>query len=251
MNRVGMLEFVWLRLRRLPRSVWIAGALAMLILPALLIWLALSLFAGAWQAGSAWLGQSRDALQSALPANVELLARDLPNVDAALGALQSNAQQRVQEEVERLGAAIPASAEALQQGLIGAALPAGAESVRQLAQQGRASAQQAVSTLLAPARPTTDVRGEDPAGIERLPGFTRTAFARKGDRLKVSWVGAAPPAEVVTHYTQQLEAAGYQTRVLAANAHSETVEFESPQRTLTLAVRNDGRGGSELDWEVR
>ena len=135
MNRVGMLEFVWLRLRRLPRSVWIAGALAMLILPALLLWLALSLFGNAWQVGSAWLGQSREALQSALPANVEQLARELPNAQATLGTLQSEAQQRVKEEVERLGAAIPASAEALQQGLIGAALPAGTEGLRQLAQQ--------------------------------------------------------------------------------------------------------------------
>lgn len=31
---------------------------------------------------------------------------------------------------------------------------------------------------------------------------------------------------------------------------AETVEFESAQRKLTLAVRDDGRGGSELDWEV-
>lgn len=251
MNRVGLLEFAWLRLRRLPRSVWIAGALAMLILPALLLWLALSLFGNAWQVGSAWLGQSRESLQSALPASVEQLARELPNAQVTLGALQSEAQQRVKEEVERLGAAIPGSAEALQQGLIGAALPAGTEGLRQLAQQGRASAEHAVSSLLAPARPTTDVRGEDPPGIMRLPGFTRTAFAREGDRLKVSWVGAVPPAEVVTHYTQQLEAAGYQARVIAANAHSETVEFESAERKLVLAVRSDGRGGSELDWEVR
>ena len=113
------------------------------------------------------------------------------------------------------------------------------------------TAEQAVSTLLAPPRPTTDVRGEDPAGIERLPGFTRTAFARDGDRLKVSWVGAAPPAQVAAYYMEQLGAAGYQTRVLAANAQAETLEFESPQRKLTLAVRGDGRGGSELDWEVR
>lgn len=250
MNHVGLMEFAWLRLRRLPRSVWIAGGLALLLLPALLLWLAVSLFGGAWQVGSSLLGQGRDVLQSALPANVEHVMREMPNADAALGALQSDAQQRVQAEVARLGAAIPASAEALQQELLGGAVPAASESLRQLAQQGRAGADQALSSWLGSARPTTDVSGEDPPGIARLPGFVRTAFAREGGRLRVSWVGAAPHSDVVAYYTQQLGAAGYSARVLAASAQAETVEFESAQRKLTLAVRDDGRGGSELDWEV-
>jgi len=248
MNHVGLMEFVWLRLRRLPRWVWITGGLAMHIIPVLLLWLVLSLFGGAWQVGSAWLGQGREALQSVLPANVEQLAHDLPTTQAALGALQSEAEQRMQEQVERLRAAVPASAEALQQQL---GVPAAAEGLRQLRQQGRSSAEQTVSSWLAPARPSTDVRGEDPPGIARLPGFIRTAFTRLDDRLRVSWVGAAPHTEVVAYYTQQLSAAGYSSQVLAASAQSETVEFKSPQRKLTLAVRDDGRGGSELDWEVR
>ena len=195
MNHVGLMEFAWLRLRRLPRSVWIAGGLALLLLPALLLWLAVSLFGGAWQVGSSLLGQGRDVLQSALPANVEHVMREMPNADAALGALQSDAQQRVQAEVARLGAAIPASAEALQQELLGGALPAASAGLRQLAQ--RAGADQALSSWLGSARPTTDVSGEDPPGIARLPGFVRTAFAREADRLRVSWVGAAPHSDVV------------------------------------------------------
>ncbi len=250
MNSMGTMEYVWLRLRRLPRWIWIACGLAMLIVPALLLWLAISLFGGAWQAGSAWLGQGREALQSALPAEVKQLARELPNAETALGALQIEAQQRVQGEVERLRAAVPASAEALQQELVGGAVPAAAEGLRQLTQQSRASAEKAVSTFLGSARPSTDVSGEDPPGIARLPGFVRTGFSREENVLRVSWAGAAAHAEVTAFYTQQLTAAGYSARVLAANAQAETVEFESPQQKLVLAVRSDGRGGSEVDWEV-
>ena len=248
MNRVGVMQFVWLRLRRLPRSVWIAGITGLLLVPLLLLWMAFALFGGAWQMGSALLGQGREALENVLPAQVEQIARDLPNVDTAIGALQSGAQQRVQAEAERLRAAIPESAEALQQGLLGGSLPAATEGLRQLTQQGRAKADQAVSSWLGPARPSRDVSGEDPPGITRLPGFVRTAFTREGDQLRVSWVGAAPHTEVAAFYTQQLSAAGYSARVLAATGRSESIEFTSPERKLTLGVRDDGHGGSEMDW---
>lgn len=251
MKHIGVMEFVWLRLRRLPRSVWIGGALALLLVPALLIWMLLSLLGGAWQTGSAMLGQGREALQTVLPAEIGKLALDVPTVDATLGALQDGVQQRVQAETERLRAAIPASAEALQQELAGDALPAATEGLRQFVQQGRASADQALSSLLAPARPSTDVSGEDPPGVARLPGFVRTAFARDGSALRVSWVGAAPHAEVVAYYSQQLRAAGYRVRVVQAAADAQRVEFSSPQGTLTLDARNDGHGGSELVWEMR
>jgi hypothetical protein len=210
-----------------------------------------ALVGGAWQTGSTLLGQGREVLQTVLPADVGKLADELPTADTTLSALQSAAQQRLQAEAERLRAVVPASAEALQQELAGGALPAATEGLRQLAQQGRAGADQALSSWLGPARPTSDVGGEDPPGVARLPGFVRTAFARDGDGLRVSWAGAAPHTQVVAFYTQQLAAAGYSARVLEARADAEVIEFESSQRKLTLAVRSDGRGGSALDWEVR
>lgn len=250
MNRIGVMEFVWQRVRRMPAKVWIAAGFALLLIPALLLWLLVSLLGGAWQAGGALLGQGRAALEQALPAEVAQIARELPQ-GATLETLQTEAQQRVQAEVERLKAAVPASAEALQQGLAGATLPAAAESLRQLSQEGRAAADQAVSSLLGPARPTSDVGGEDPPGIERLPGFVRTAFARDGEALKVSWAGSAAHAQVVAHYTRELEAQGFRAQVLSADAGAEVVSFESSDRRLLLSARSDGRGGSELGWEVR
>jgi hypothetical protein len=110
---------------------------------------------------------------------------------------------------------------------------------------------QTLAPLLGRTRPAADVGGEDPPGVERLPGFVRTAFVRDGDTLKVSWAGSAPHAEVVAFYTRQLGAAGYRAQVLQAGTNSEVVSFESPERRLTLSARADGHGGSELDWEVR
>lgn len=250
MNRIGVKELLWQRIKRLPPKVWIAAGFALLLIPALLLWLVFAVVGGAWQAGGALLGQGRAALEQALPAEVAQIARELPQV-ATLETLQTEAQQRVQAEVERLKAAVPASAEALQQGLAGAALPAAAESLRQLSQEGRAAADQAVSSLLGPARPTSDVGGEDPPGIERLPGFVRTAFARDGEALKVSWAGTAAHAQVVAHYTRELEAQGYRAQVLSADAAAESVRFESDTRALLLTARSDGRGGSEVQWEAR
>lgn len=250
MNRINVKEMLWQRVRRLPAKVWIAAGFALLLIPALLLWLLFALVGGAWQAGGALLGQGREALQQALPAEVAELARELPQA-ATLEALQTEAQQRVQAEVERLKAAVPASAEALQQGLAAATVPAAAEGLRQLAERGRASADQALGSLLGPARPASDVAGEDPPGIARPPGFVRTAFARDGDTLKVSWAGPAPHAEVVAFYTGQLAAQGYRAQVLSADAGAEVVSFESRDRRLLLSARSDGRGGSELGWEVR
>jgi len=186
-----------------------------------------------------------------MPAETGQLTRELPAVAAALSGMHSDATQQLKAEVERVRAAIPASAEALSQELTGGVLPNATEGLRQLAQQGRASTQQALSQWLPPARPATDVIGEDPPDVERIPGFVRTAFARDGERLRVSWAGAAPHTDVLDFYTQQLGAAGYRPQVRQSGTESGVIEFASAQRSLTLAVRSDGRGGSELDWEVR
>lgn len=248
MNRVGVMQFVWLRLKRLPKSVWLAAGFALLLIPALLLWLVISLVGGVWQTGGALVDQGRTVLQQVLPAQVEELARELPP-SAALVALPAEAQQQLQAEVERLKSTLPASMEALQQDLAGAVLPAAA-AVQQLTEQGRTAADRALA-LRAAARPTTDVGGEDPPGVVRLPGFVRTAFARDGDTLKVSWSGAAPHAEVVAFYVQQLGTAGYRAQIVQADQSVEVVRFESSQRQLRLTARADAAGGSQIDWEVR
>ncbi|MBA2660934.1 MAG: hypothetical protein H0U74_01455 [Bradymonadaceae bacterium] len=249
MNRIDVAQPLWAHLKRLPRWVWISGGVALLLIPALLLWALLAMVGGAWQAGGAMLGQQRAALQTMLPEEVQRLARELP-MAGALQTLQTEAQQRAQAELDRLKSAIPSSAEALQQGLAGATLPVAAENLRQLSEQGRATADQALSTLLGGKRPASDVSGEDPPGVVRLPGFVRTGFVRDGDSLKVSWSGSAPHAEVVAFYTQQLSAAGYRAQVLQAGGSGEVVSFESSQRRLTLSARDDGRSGSEIEWQV-
>jgi hypothetical protein len=164
MNRIGVVTFLAQRLRHVPRSVWIAAGFALVLIPVLLLWLLFALVGGAWQAGGTLLGQGREVLQSVLPAELGELARDLPP-GGAVEALQGEAQQRLQAGFEHLQSAIPASAEALQQGLTGAAVPAATESLRQLMQQGQATVDQALAPLLGHARPAADVGGEDPPGV--------------------------------------------------------------------------------------
>jgi hypothetical protein len=248
-NRIEVAQPLWAHLKRLPRWVWIGGGLALLLIPVLVLWMLFALVGSAWQAGGAMVGQGREALQTMLPEEVQRLARELPAA-GALQTLQAEAQQRAQAELDRLKVAIPSSAEALQQGLAVAALPVAAENLRQLSEQGRATADQALSALLGGKRPAADVSGEDPPGVVRLPGFVRTAFARDGNALKVSWSGSAPHAEVVAFYTQQLGAAGYSAKVLQAGSSGEVVSFESAERRLTLSARDDGRSGSEIEWQV-
>ncbi|MBK8287184.1 MAG: hypothetical protein IPK97_21255 [Ahniella sp.] len=249
MSRSGMSGFVWQHLKRLPRSVWIVGGLALVLIPVLLVGLLVVVVGGAWQAGGALIGQGSAALERAIPADVAQLARELPEA-ATLESLKAESQQRMEAELERLKAAAPVSAEALEQGLAAAALPAATEGLRQWTEQGRASADAALGALLGPTRPAADVSGEDPPGIVRLPGFVRTAFVRDGESLKVSWSGPAPHAEVVAFYTAQLAAAGYKAQVLEAGVDSEVVSFESTDRRLTLSARKGSRGGSEIEWAV-
>ena len=243
MNSISAMGNILMWLRRLPRSFWIVSALVLMLVPVLLVWLLFSVFSGTWQAGSSLLGQSRETLNT-------VLTGEMPSTETTTGLLPSDVQERLQTEVDRVRAAIPASAEELQQKLAGVSLPAAMEDVRQTTEQGRAKVDQVMSSWLAPVRPTTDVGGEDPPGVTRLPGFVRTEFARDGDRLQVSLIGDAPHGEVVAYYKQQLIADGYSARVLKASAQAEKVEFESADRKLTLEARDDGRGGSELNWEV-
>jgi hypothetical protein len=177
MNRVGVLMFLAQRLKHVPRSLWIAAGFALVLIPVLLLWLLFKLAGGAWQAGGTLLGQGREVLQSVLPAEVEQLTRDLPP-GGALEALQGEAQQRLQAEVDRLQSAIPVTVEALQRGLADVALPAASESLRQLTEQGQATVDQALAPLLGPASPADDVGGEDP------PELSARADGRGGSEIE-------------------------------------------------------------------
>lgn len=120
MNTLGMMDFVWLRLRRVPRWAWISGALVVLLVPALLMWLLFTLVGGAWQSGSAMLLQEREALRSALPAAISDAQQAVPEAAAALRQLTGAAQAEVDAAIGDAQRTLPVAADALRQ-LTGAA----------------------------------------------------------------------------------------------------------------------------------
>lgn len=115
MNTLGVMDFLWLKLRRVPRWAWIGGGLVVLLVPALLMWLLFTLVGGAWQSGSALLLQERDALRSVLPAAISDAQQAMPEATAALRQLAGAAQTKVDAAIDDAQRNLPVAADALRQ----------------------------------------------------------------------------------------------------------------------------------------
>lgn len=115
MNRIGAMDFLWLKLGRVPRWAWISGALVLLLVPALLMWLLFTLVGSAWQSGSALLLQERDALRTALPAAISEAQQAVPEAAAALRQLAGAAQTEVDATIGDAQRTLPIAADALRQ----------------------------------------------------------------------------------------------------------------------------------------
>lgn len=260
MNRIDGVQYLWLRLRRVPRWAWISAGLGLLLIPVLLIWMAFALLGVAWQGGSSLVNQGREWLGLSLPQAQAQLEAALPDPKALIDQVVPDVQQQVQAQLQSAQAGLEQARNGLQavlpsaeQGLASAAagLAATRTQMETLLNQGRNSVDQALVGMLKAPLPTQDVGGEDPAEIPRLPGFVRTAFARDGEKLSVSYAGPAAHGEIVRFYRSALAPAGYESTVMAATADTEVVEFRSAERLLTLTARSDGQGRSALTWEVR
>lgn len=252
MNSVSIFEYVWMWLRRIPRSVWIGGALLFVATAALLIWLLMSLVSGAWQAGTSLVESGREKVTELAP-EINQLATGITGGGTAAEVLEQvgiapEQVAQVQTTVEQLRQTIPESAGMLQRELEGVIPPELVAQTREIAEQGRSRVQSTAEAWLGTPVPVSDVRGEDPPGVERLPGFVRTEFARDGERLRVVLVGETPFPEVVAHYERTLAAKGYETRVLQAGAEFEMLEFVSSQGTLTLRATREESGGTRIVW---
>lgn len=260
MNRIDGLQYLWLRLRRVPRWAWISAGLGLLLIPVLLVWLAVALLGTAWQGGASLVNQGREWLGLSLPQAQAQLEAALPDPKALIDQVVPDVQQQVQaqlqaakDEIQQASSGLQAVLPNAEQTLAGAAagLAATRTQMETLLQQGRNSVDQALAGMLKTPLPTQDVGGEDPAEIPRLPGFVRTAFARNGKSLSVSYAGPAAHGEIVRFYRSALAPAGYESQVMAATTDTEIVEFRSAERLLTLTARSDGQGHSALTWEVR
>lgn len=120
MNAINAMQFLRLNLRRVPRWAWISGALVVLLVPVLLVWLLFTVVGGAWQSGSALQQQQRDSLQSALPTAISDAREAMPEAAAALRQLAGAAQTEVDAAIGDAQRTLPVAADTLRQ-LTGAA----------------------------------------------------------------------------------------------------------------------------------
>jgi len=210
---------------QIPRWAWIGGALGLLLVPVLLLWLAFALLGSAQQAGSGMVEQARSW--------IGVVAPDvLREADAALAEVRQAAETLTPLATDPVGAA---------RSMADAKIAEAAAAVREpLAEAGTALG--ALAAL-----PTADVAGEHPAGFIPLPGFVRTAFQRSADGVYASYVGVAPQAEVTEFHRRTLEQAGYSAVVRSSDASATTIEFTKPGRTLLLAAQSEPGGRTRLE----
>jgi hypothetical protein len=246
---------------RIPRWAWISAALAAVLVPVLLIWLALSLLGGAWQASSglaeqarSWIGvvapdvaREADAALAQVREAADVLAPIAADpVDTARAIVDTKAAEAtavVRESLGEASAELAAKAAAATT-LAGGAALTGGEAVVERVEGALDTAVGALAPL-----PTTDVAGEDPEGFTRMPGFVRTAFQRGDDGIVASYVGVAPQADVMAFHRQALEQAGYTAIVQSADAKSTTIEFRKEGQTLLLSAQSEA--GDRTRLEVR
>jgi hypothetical protein len=247
---------------RIPRWAWISAALAMVLVPVLLVWLALKLLGGAWQAGNglaeqarSWVGvvapdvaREADAVLAEVRQAADVLAPlatdPVESARALVDAKTAEAAATVRESLGEAGAELAAKAAAAT-ALAGGVALTGEEAV---AEHGQATSD-AESGALAPL-PTLDVAGEDPEGFTRMAGFVRTAFRRSEDGITVVYVGIVPQADVMAFHRQALEQAGYTAIVQSADATGTTIEFRGEGRTLVLSALSEAGDRTRLEVRV-
>lgn len=247
--------------RRIPRWAWVSAALALVLVPVLLVWLAVALLGGAWQAGSglvdqakSWIGlvapeaareadaaiaQVREAAQALAPLATDPAAAARAAVEAKVAEAGAVVTEPLADASAELAAKAAAAAT-----LAGAAALAGQEAGA-IAERGRAALDGAIGAL-APL-PTADVAGEDPPGFERLPGFVRTAYRRGDGGAMATYLGAGSQADVMDFHRKALERAGYAPIVQASDERSTAIEFRKDGQTLWVLTKAEAGGRTRVE----
>lgn len=87
--------------------------------------------------------------------------------------------------------------------------------------------------------PAQSVPGDDPPGWPAIAGLVRTSYALKDDHVAIEYRGRIETATTLTAISAALREAGYQERVLRADARGAELRYDGP-RQLALDVRNRG-----------
>lgn len=227
------------KLGKVPGWLWATAAITLVLIPAALIYAAVALFNQALDSGGELLAASRDQVKQLLPPATE--------VSAAAADWRERAGALLRGEVDALAKSALAESAASLSGAVAEVEPELAAAVGALG----ALSNTAQAPPAAPRAEVAAVSGEDPAGIEPLPGSIRIAFAQDESSMRVRYGSNEDMAAAVEHYRKLLQGQGYHWQVLSADQSAEVHRFRSAGREIRLEAKLDERFASVLDWEVR
>jgi hypothetical protein len=94
--------------------------------------------------------------------------------------------------------------------------------------------------------PTTDVGGEDIAGIPRYPNMVRVSFEVKDGKKTVGYKGEAEFNAVLDFYTKEMAALQFEKKVLSASTVEEVHEYRKGTRVLEARFTKVDRLGTAI-----
>lgn len=86
--------------------------------------------------------------------------------------------------------------------------------------------------------PSSDVEGEDPAGITRYKGSVRSAYNNDNGKVVVEYKVVAAPNVVLSYYKTQLA----ENNWILEKAASETAEFAKDSQLIDIEAKIDQAG---------
>jgi len=216
-------------LREVPRWLWISAAVIFAMIPGAFIYLTALLLDKAVEGRTDLMTQAREQVAVILSQTAEA-TQPAKHLTVQGGELVRGQLDSVAESVTSATAGV---------GLVGLAVASSLDNVDLL------------PAMAAGSETHTAVSGEDPEGIEPLPGSMRIAFSQDHEGMHVRYGSTSSYDSALDHYRELLIEQGYNWRVVSASQLGEVHEFRSLGRVLTLeAARSEGFV-STLDWQVR
>lgn len=192
----------------LRRRTWIGVGVGLLVVIALLIWVALALIGWLWGQTQSLAGTAPEALQGTSRSVLEQVRGVVPGAQGML----DQAKERVpgiQSTLDQMKEAIPGAREKLAD-LVPALTP---------------------ETL-----PQRDVSGEDLGPVERPAGLVRTQWQRAGSQAVVGYEGKAGYVTVLDLYAKGFAAHGFKQNVESATQNEETHNYSNGAEQYIVKV---------------
>ena len=93
--------------------------------------------------------------------------------------------------------------------------------------------------------PTPDVGGEDQAGVPRVAGLVRVAYARNEGKRSATYRGNADYAAALAYDQRGLAVLGFEGTVLAATGREDIREYRKAKQRLGVEIRRHEQPGKD------